>query len=403
MLGFPPVDAAYYENPSALIAGGMAIAIDQFDGIKVWRPSHRLPLHPDYNHLSRIHVHKFPSLDAALQQLRREHTGRFWYRGQTGRHNAVYQGRIARLSEAFSNIEQVEILFESLVPSLYRSLAASVHADWASYRFPTKVDQISPTIRAIAKSSHEPLRRLLAGYFRELVEHPEFLAREIFARSNVARVPLPPECCATGTNVSLKLFQLISISQHYEYPSSMIDATRDVDVAGWFASHRWNGELAAGDNSAWGVIYRFDCEKIDKCLKKELDTELNKNAGLILTGLLGFADISSLGEEFGNRPKAQRGGSILGFENSVVYLLLDAYSAMEIFTFPRGSLNGRETPIQRSDLCPSDDPVLDVFKPEFASNTTPLTDDELETFLTSEEFTPNDIGIVRRARSLGFL
>jgi len=183
----------------------------------------------------------------------------------------------------------------------------------------------------------------------------------------------------------------------------MIDVTRDVEVAGWFASHHWNGELASRDPAGWGVIYRFDAEEINKCLSKELDKELNKGAFLILTGLLGFADISSLGEEFGKRPKAQRGGSLLGFENSVVYLLLDCYGALEIFTFPHSSLSGRETKIQRSDLCPSDDPILQVFKPQFLSDTTPISDNELQGFLASEGFAEKDISILIRARGLRLL
>ena len=403
MPGFPPIDAAYFENPSLRIGGWMVIAIERLEGINVWRPMHRLPFHPDFNRFSQIRVHRLPSLEATLDKLRRDHAERFCYRGQTGRHIGVYRGRIARLSEGFPAIDKVEIVFESLVPTLYRSIAGSVDGDWAAYRFPTKVDQISPAIRAIANSSHQPLRHLLAAYFREVVEHPAFLAREAFAHFNIGRVPLPPECCAPGTNVSLNLLQVISISQHYEYRSSMIDVTRDVDVAGWFASHRWTGELASGDNSESGVIYRFDAEMINECLSKELDRGLNIDAGLILTGLLGYADISALGEDLGSRPKAQRGGSILGFENSVVYLLLDCYSAMDVFTFPRTSLTGRETPIEKADLCPTDDPVVHVFRPEFASDSTPVSDDDLQKFLTSEGFSSSDIGILCRARSAGFL
>ena len=64
------------------------------------------------------------------------------------------------------------------------------------------------------------------------------------------------------------LLRLISVAQHYELGSVMVDITNEVDVAVWFATHRFaNGDIARGDHDERGVIYRFDKEVIEKFVR----------------------------------------------------------------------------------------------------------------------------------------
>jgi hypothetical protein len=58
-------------------------------------------------------------------------------------------------------------------------------------------------------------------------------------------------------NIPASLASLISLAQHYEWPSSMVDVTSSPVIATWFATHDWaTGEPSASQSSR-AVIYRF--------------------------------------------------------------------------------------------------------------------------------------------------
>ena len=393
MAGYPPIDKLYYENPSLRIGGFIAWVLKKSG-------SNRLNIVPGKCEFCTITPKHFASLQELAEYLKQNHQDSVYYRGQTRRYETAYQDHINTLAEAFPDLSPLHIIFENMIPILFRPILKLHYPDWDSYKYPTKLDQIAPAMRAIFNCNYDPIRNLLEAYFKELIQKPSFLTKDLLAKDGFAKVPLPSELIAPMTNISMKLLQLISISQHYEYGSTMVDITSNVDVAVWFASHKWSGDRATGRAKDTGVIYRFNANNINKCLTKELENETPTALAISRSGLLGLTDISNMGNDFGRRPKAQFGGSIFGMENSIVYLLLDVYEAMEVFTFPLNSILGNEAPINKADLCPSQDSLLDVFNPVYMHSKEPIADGELIKFLKDETFSKDERGIISRARKM---
>jgi hypothetical protein len=394
--GYPPVDKLYYESPSLRIAGFIASVLEKAG-------SNKFNVVPGKSTLCRISPKHFDSLRELAQYLRGNHQESMYYRGQTKRYETTYNGRIDTLAQAFPKLVSLEVTFESMIPSLFRPLTKYHNPDWDSYTYPKLLDQIAPAVRAVFNCSYDPIRGLLSKYFKELVNEPAFLTRALLARLGFAKVPLPATLTAPMTNISKTLLQLISISQHYEYGSTMVDITQNVDVAVWLASHHWSGDKVGSEAEGVGAIYRFNSANINACLTKELENETRASLAISASGLLGVADISDLDKEFGLRPKAQSGGSILGMENSIVYMLLDVYEAMEVFTFPWSSVTGAETPIDKADLCPSGDPLTNVFSPRYMDSKEPISNEELTGFLSEEGFSSDEKGIILRARQMDLI
>jgi len=252
---------------------------------------------------------------------------------------------------------------------------------------------IAPAIRAISQSDHEGLRELMGQFLMDLrlLAVNNFLIKQgVDPRGGLPeRIPL--------TNIAKKLTTLVSLSQHYEFGSCMIDITNDPDVAIWFASHSWSGELTVSDDQ-YGVVYRFNADAINTALQKELLAETSAQLAIFNAGLLGLVDISHDSNAFGLRPLRQAGGSIMGLENSVALYILDVYSALEVFTFPLATVSGNESSHSKNDLVPEDDPLVKVFDVEFKKNAAPLTDVELGKVATEVGLSAEDAGILQRAR-----
>lgn len=395
MGGFPPIDRLYYENPSLRVGGWMAYVLKHFEQ---GRP--HLNIVPGETSYTRIPCQPFDSLSSLAQYLSESHQDSHYYRGQTKRYRVTYRGAISKLAEAFPELSPVAITIESLMPSLFRQAVGTDDPNWDGYVYPTPLDAISPAVRAIVKSRHDPLRTLLADLLKDL---------ELAAVNNLLirlgadpRGGLPDRVALT--NVLPKLLTLISLSQHYEFSSCMIDITKDPEAAVWFASHTWSGEVLRGPN-AYGVIYRFrkNNKEINRVLHKELMTETPAQLAIFGAGLFGLVDISDLPDRFGLRPRKQAGGSIMGLENSVVLHMLDWYDAYEVLTFPLGSVTGTETQLAKSDLCPPQDPATEVFRPELANQCSSILADELAHIAKRLGLSSHDCGVLRRARSMALI
>jgi hypothetical protein len=390
MAGFPPIDRLYYENPSIRLGGFLAFVLKHFeDG----RPAFNLV--PGESRYARAYYQRFSSLDEFSPFLRESHDpNKHCYRGQTKRRRVAYRGAIKRLSEAFPELSPLTITFESLIPSLFRSVLLGDTANWEGCRYPSPLDTIVPAIRAVADSGHEALRRLLADFLMDL--------RLVAVNNLLIRLGADPRGSLPEqfplTNVSKKLATLVSLSQHYEFGSCMIDITSNPDVAVWFASHSWSGEPVTLQGQD-GVVYRFHADKINKALHKELMAETPAQLAIFATALLGLVDIGCLPEAFGLRPRRQYGGSIMGLENSVAMYIMDVYEAIETFTFPLSTVTGKETALTKEDLAPPDDPVASVFNPQYRHDVTPLTADELARLAKGLGLSQDDAGVLYRARS----
>jgi hypothetical protein len=395
MPGFPPLDRIYYNNPSVRVGGWIAFWLELLK-------SNRLNLVPGKSDISTVHVQHFPLLRDLASSLRQQHHDKCYYRGQTGRYETCYRGSIPKLTEVIRWAQEIEIAFESIIPSLFRPLKtnSSDPPDWDSYTYPSLLNQIAPAIRAIMRSRHEAIRNLLAEFIRQELTLLGF--RDLAIRHGWD-LRLPPEVYVPMTNVPKRLLQIISLSQHYEYQSVMVDLTGSIDVAVWFASHSWSGQVIDSVSDRMGVIYRFDQRVVNAMLEKELQSQGTAAHAIRRAGLFGLIDISEMKSEFGLRPQRQSGASLLGLENSILFALLDVYEAegaIDVFTFPLSSVDGTETSLTKADLCPSGDPVLTVFDETGKHLDQPIQDEELITFLKDEAFSQADIEMIQRGRQM---
>jgi hypothetical protein len=190
----------------------------------------------------------------------------------------------------------------------------------------------------------------------------------------------------------------------------MVDITNEVDVAVWFATHRFaSGDIAQGDHDERGVIYRFDKEVMEKFVSPAVEVgprdpgtfPFGSLAGP--AGLIGITDIADLDSAYGKRPKTQAGGSILGLENSTAYLNGDLRGNIEVFTFPLSTVTGCETSLDKENLCPLDDPSAKILDPTSVKEAGGIRDDEITTFLAAERFSKDEIERVlalRRERAI---
>ena len=351
----------------------------------------------------------FSSLADLRAFLQEKHTPSFRYRGQTKRYQTTYKDDVPGLASWGYLAGPVTIKFEGLVPSLFRPVVQSSPAEWDSYKYPSKLAQVAPALRAIMRSDHQPLRSLVREYFRDVVEYPAIFAR--YAFTGPINLTLPESTMARfarGTMTPNTLLRLISVAQHYGLGSVMVDITNEVDVAVWFATHLFGtGELVRSEHDDRGVIYRFNAETIQKFVPPAVEVGARDPSRFPFgslagpAGLIGITDIADLDSVYGKRPKAQAGGSILGLENSTVYLQADLREAIEVFTFPLSTVTGRETSLNKEDLCPPDDPSGKVLSPASASETGEIRDDEISTFLVGERFSDDEIEKVLTLRRDG--
>ena len=403
MTGFPPVDDLYYEHPSLRIGGSIArqLEIEKSNTLYVF-PVKDLSA-PEIETMAPFHTlpeYHFDSLQELIIHLKDTNDESFYYRGQTARHQARYKGHIQRMRKVLPQDGPFKVHFESLIPSKFREEVGTDYPDWNMNHNWSFIDQVAPAIRAILQNDYTPIRDLLARYFEFIATTPDYTLPRILQRWGVAEEP-PETGTVSQTQIPDHLYKLISLSQHYGFKSIMTDITSDLNVAAWFASHNWDGSLADGSKN--GVIYRFDSDRINTLLKKELENESAVGQEIMTSDLLGIVDIENIDPKLGSRPKAQSGGSIFGMVNSIVYVLLAVYSALEIYTFPLDSIKGDETSLSKKDLCPSDDPIVDILDPTAGYSDNPITAKEIVDFLQAEGFTNKERERVLAAKKSGIL
>lgn len=391
--GFPHADELYFDNPGPMMAGWFAMqASGAIQPHPVATPPGSLLLDPPVKH--------FGSLSELSRFLKSEHRSGFWYRGQSKRFSCLYRGALPRLSEAFPHITDVSVTFEGIIPSVYRRVVASQPADWRSVaRQTSRLNLLAPAIRAIAGSANAGARQLAARFIVDAARAGELLV--MLGMGVQPSADIRSSLFAEGTGVLRSELELTALSQHYEFGSTMIDVTFDVDVATWFASHKWSDGSVLASPGMNGFIYRFDRGAIVRMLSDRLLWGSGRSPFIPHVGLFGVAEIAHLPAHVGKRPAAQAGGSLFGMELSCNYFLLDAYRAMSVFSFPHNSVTGNETPRTLNDLCPADDPGTRLFDPTLRSSTHPLTNTEITTFLQAEGTSSSDVSAVIRMRGLG--
>jgi hypothetical protein len=387
------VDQLYYDNPSFTLAGFMAhhlLRVSKNDTIELRAGFPLNACKP---------LKEFSSLQELLGSLRAEHRSAYRYRGQTNRYSAVTEGRVAQLVEQCPRANPLRINYEALVASALRPVFRSCPAQpaaWAKWTSPRLFDQIAPAVRAVCNSDYEPIKEFFLDVLWDirLVGTARAVQHELPVRLRAGG-----KIAAPGTEIPFRLLQFISLSQHYEYGSVMIDFSGEPNVAAWFASHNWDGSLANG--TGFGVIYRFDLESLNEVLNRTILGATATGAQIANLGPMGAADISLLDPSLGARPHAQVGGGLFGAEHSVFAQILCTSGDLTTFVYPKNSLVGNETPYTKDTICPPNDPLLTVFTDQFKNANQQIPDAELAALIKSVNGDAEMVDVLINLRSIG--
>jgi hypothetical protein len=365
--GFPIVDNVYWHDPSPMIGGWLLF---QLQSAKANAGIASIDLRPPARDVR--------PLSTVVAELEREHRSGFWYRGQRMRRDCVYSGRVPRMEGVAPGINPIHVTLDALIPSAYRTYTHSKPADWTKFRFAPPLDYVAGPARAILASRNLELGELLINAI-------DFMLFDIIrvGSAHQVRESLDASLQAPGTTAAQATLDLISIAQHYDYGSIMIDVSKSIPVSAWFATRDWKtGRIVGSNDGSPGVIYRFDADKIAGVLRKHIDGPgAMSPPAMQALGVFGLADIANR-FSFLDRPRAQNGGSLLGMENIVTHFLMLINKAIEVFPFDHASVNGRETALEQADICPPSDRGVTIFRPDEPFSSQPLTHDELQELLS---------------------
>lgn len=365
--GFPIVDNVYWRDPSPMVGG---LFLMQLQKAKAMTGAAAIDLRPPAR-ASR-------PLSSVVAELEREHQPGFWYRGQRMRRSCFYEGKVPRMEGAAPGINPVHVAIDALTPSSYRTYTRTTPANWSLFKLIPPLDNFAGPARAILASRERDLGELLL----KAIDAMLFDAIRV-ANVGRARFGYDAAMLAQGSNVPQAMLDLISIAQHYDYGSIMVDVSTSIGAAAWFATRDWeSGKVAGSNDGSPGVIYRFDAGKIAGYMDRHIaGPGAMPPPALHAFGVFGLADIASR-FSFLDRPRLQRGGSLLGMENVVTHFLMLMNDAVEVFPFDHKSVTGRETAFGADDIRPEHDRGVEIFRPHDKFSTAPLGESELREFLS---------------------
>lgn len=309
-------------------------------------------------------VRHFRDVQETIAFLQSSHKAEYSYRGQIQRHRCGVAGRIHLLQDnpphpvlrSYSESEErilsesargalVVFVNESLLPSAFRHLLENGIVHWHRYSYPSRLDLIASAVRGILGANHAELNQLLDDALAALLDNAKLwkISKLLGHAVNSS--------AARALNVPASFAQLVSLSQHYDCASSMIDTTASIDVAAWFATHSWQGQKIS---NGVGVIYRF------RLCSGRLLREFEHLRGLEDVATSGILGSVSLDLAWAPRIVAQRGGAMFGCESLVVMALL-AMGLVDVFTFDQQKHSWQS--LSREALVPpkESDFLVDVF------------------------------------------
>ncbi|MBS0522989.1 MAG: hypothetical protein JSS04_05065 [Proteobacteria bacterium] len=365
--GFPIIDGIYWDWPSPGI--GAAFLME----LKASRQLH------DFTVIDlRPPARPARPIRDVISELEAEHRDGYWYRGQTRRHECQYRGTVPRMENTAPGINPIHVLLDAVVPSTFRAYTRAKPAQWDQFHLAPPLDYIAGPCRAIFASRDRPLGELLLSAI-------DFMLIDAIrlGQTGKARITLAAHMLAPGSTVAKEVLDLISIAQHYEYGSLMVDVSTSIDASVWFATREWKtGKMVGGRDGSPGVIYRVDAKKIEGILDRHISGPgaMAPPASQAM-GIFGLADIRHR-FTFLDRPRSQHGGSLLGMENVVTHFLMHINEAIEAFPFDHSSVTGSETTYSRDTICPPSDRGVEIFRPERQYSADPLLVSELADFLT---------------------
>jgi FRG domain len=399
MSGFPHVDSEAYTRIVMLNAGlrhHLSNPVDPPHDGSITTPLHYRQLlkflaeRPDrtfrwLSHNSALlsfPVTQCESLNELQALLTTQHGPQHWYRGQSRQHVAMYEGRLPAL-------DTVRLAFDALIPSFFRNVTIPIPAEWdgaAKTQDLPPLAYVGRPLRAMMNSRQDEIRELVLRFLQDM--KMKAIARAMSRQSGwLFTHPATAAQSLPGTNISQSHLDVISLAQHYEFGSLMVDVTKSVEVAGWFASHRYDDGTVIAESDSPGIVYRFDKKSIDAAIATRFSygDQTQLPTFIPQLGLFGLVDISAFPPHIAQRPGAQHGGSLFGFENSVLHFILCEGGAVEAFTFPHRFDDADVTSLTKEQLCPPDDHALTTFDPTYFQGDPALSDEELRAFLLNSD------------------
>lgn len=300
-----------------------------------------------------IHCKSFEQL---VSYLRKSHKEAFLYRGQHTRYLTTFSGTIEGMQTWLSGGEVAGDVFlqvktESLLPTIYRNPQISIQ--------PPGIHHALLAIRLINESNIEVWRNVLKAYFDEILRFDEISLLRFMAQSSaIPDIASSNEIDTGEVFIQRNLMRLISLSQHYEINSAMVDFSKVIDVAMWFSKYTWE-EIKVDHGQ--GVMYRVDSNKFKKAIKNIFPIGTWQSRIRLLKSYIGYVDISDFETSLALRPLKQHGVGFMGLENATAYLILLFSGALEVFTFNHSPTDFDLIGLSKSDICPADDPALSIF------------------------------------------
>lgn len=152
-----------------------------------------------------------------------------------------------------------------------------------------------------------------------------------------------------------------SLAQHYCLPTCLLDCTKSVRVAAWFATHFWNPDMP-DPTMGEGVIYRISQTKLIPIM--DALSEQHYMRGLEMKKIppmeMFIFDLGEIPESAARRPARQQGLSIYGFDRLELIQFAFYSGAVEIFTFSHGAESFVDESCTREQLQSMPDPFCEL-------------------------------------------
>ena len=146
-----------------------------------------------------------------------------------------------------------------------------------------------------------------------------------------------------------------SIGQHYGFPTGYLDATSDLRVAFWFATHLWGSDSYAKLGAS--VVYR-----IDRHILEVVRNEVNQLPGWGGRDACRPVCISGIPTVIGQRPQNQSGWSLINCEQATVQLRLIELNGLQAVRFPRFFRASAENVLSKDFIIPPNELVAGLIE-----------------------------------------
>ena len=315
------------------------------------------PLVPeDLEHYRAKH---FDSIHSLVEKLESEAGDDHW----------LYRGQIRRGNMLVHPVDDGQADIEPLFPSDFRFIAD---------RTSMPAGEVISAMREDGRNLRDNFMQWLCDratngdsrldWLKPLIDHRDTMLRlqpQLLARiaPMIADPDHAPLILASFMDVGSETLRRTcwSLAQHYCLPTCLLDCTKSIRIAAWFATHHWDSGRS-NPHTGEGVIYRISATKLD--LVMEALSQQHYMRALEMKRLtpmdMFIFDLSEIPESAAARPSRQKGLSIYGFDRMELIQFAFYSGAVEIFTFSHGQTSIVDEECTRDWLQPTSDPFCDL-------------------------------------------